>query len=68
MWQSFDYDVRTTTLADPAIFDKIRESPGWGPTPRVNLDTELYLSSIFDNVTIRDVMWPNRGKYCWRYE
>lgn len=66
IWQSLDYDVRTTSLSDPAIFAEARQ--GWSATPNPNLDSEIFLSPVFKNVTIRDAMWPNRNGYCWRYE
>ncbi|CZT20790.1 uncharacterized protein RCC_06648 [Ramularia collo-cygni] len=69
IWQSLDYDVRTTTLPDPEIFDSARRrDQGWSATPRPNLDSEVFLSEAFENVTVREAMWPTRGKYCWRYE
>lgn len=67
IWQSLDYSVRTTTLADADIFKEARE--GFSDTlPNPNLDSEIFLSEVFGNVTVRDAMWPTRKAYCWRYE
>lgn len=68
VWQSVDYDTRTTTLPDPEIFNAIRAN-GWSlPVPNPTLDSEIYLSSVFENITVRDAMWTNRNSYCYRYE
>ncbi|KAF2161906.1 hypothetical protein M409DRAFT_69436 [Zasmidium cellare ATCC 36951] len=68
VWQSVDFDARTTTLPEPSIFDEMR-SQGWGlPTPRVSLDSQIYLSPVFNNITVREAMWTTRNLYCYRYE
>lgn len=67
VWQSLDFKTRTTTLADSSIFAESR-AQGWSATPEVSLDSEVYLSDVFGNVTVREAMWPTRGNYCWRYE
>lgn len=68
VWQSVDYDTRTTTLPDPEIFNDIRAN-GWSlPVPNPTLDSEIYLSTVFENITVRDAMWTNRNSYCYRYE
>lgn len=66
VWQSLDYETRTQKLPDAGIFAEART--GWGATPDPTLDSEIYLSEVFENVTVREAMWPSRGKNCWRYE
>ncbi|KAI5357450.1 Putative tyrosinase copper-binding domain, di-copper centre-containing domain superfamily [Septoria linicola] len=68
IWQSQDWDRRTTSLPTPEIFNEIR-SQGWSmPVPAPNLDSEIFLAPVFGNVTVRDAMWPTRKQYCYRYE
>lgn len=69
MWQSIDFDVRTSSLANIAVFEEARKERRFTPIQRQpTLGSTLYLSDIFANVTVRDAMWPNRGEHCWRYE
>jgi hypothetical protein len=39
-----------------------------GPLPDAQLDTVLYLSPVWPNVTIRDIMSPTGGSQCYMYD
>ena len=69
IWQSLDFNTRTSSLPTPGLFDYIRQRDGWSmPTPNPGLDSVIYLSPVFENITFRDAMFTNRGPYCYRYE
>jgi tyrosinase len=68
VWQSRDWNGRTSALPSPQLFDEIRKN-GWSmPTPNPNLDSTLHLAPVFENITAGEAMWPNRNGYCYRYE
>ncbi|KAF2209454.1 hypothetical protein CERZMDRAFT_61170 [Cercospora zeae-maydis SCOH1-5] len=69
IWQSLDWNTRTTTLPNADSFTAIRRRDGWQlPVPAPTLDSTLWLQDVFPNTTIWDAMWPMRGQYCYRYE
>ncbi|KXS97835.1 hypothetical protein AC579_8562 [Pseudocercospora musae] len=69
VWQSLDWNVRTTSLPGSHIFDQIRSQGGWSlPTPEVDLKSIIHLSPVFANITVEQAMWPTKNYYCYRYE
>lgn len=67
IWQSLDFQSRTLALDPFTNFDS-RERLGFGPLPEATLETTLYFSPIFENVTLRDAMSPTGGRYCYVYD
>jgi hypothetical protein len=38
------------------------------PSANVTLDDIIYISPVFQNVTVREVMSPTNGRYCYIYD
>lgn len=69
LWQSRDWDGRTNSLPNADTFTEYRRTTGWAlPVPAPTLDSTLWLQEVFENVTVREAMWPNKNLYCYRYE
>ncbi|CZT23254.1 uncharacterized protein RCC_08965 [Ramularia collo-cygni] len=67
MWQMGDWEGRKGAL-DAGSWFVDRERLEFGALPPATLDTTLYLSPIFQNVTIREAMNPTGGALCYMYD
>ncbi|CAK3966174.1 Di-copper centre-containing [Lecanosticta acicola] len=67
MWQAQDFKGRQFAIADPSTYKDIRLA-GWGDAPHVTLESTIYLSPMFPNITARDATSPTGGQFCYMYE
>jgi hypothetical protein len=39
-----------------------------GPINDLEMETEIFLSPVFENVTLQDIMNTVNGRFCYRYD
>lgn len=68
VWQSIEWDVRKKALPDVSEYAGERGHREWEPAQALTLEGVIYLSDVFSNSTVDEVLVPTKGRYCYRYE